>query len=93
MYRIILSTNTTPTSTITPMAIAIPDSATIFASIPVYRISINVANTAIGSILAITTDARKLSTNTMMTIIQINISCERLVSNVPMVSFINPVRS
>ena len=88
-----LSTNTTPTSTITPMAMAIPDRATMFASIPVYRININVASTAMGSMLAITTDARRLSTSTIITMIQISISCERLDSSVPIVSLISPVRS
>ena len=93
IYRMMLSTNTTPTSTITPMAMAIPDRATMFASIPVYRININVASTAMGSMLAITTDARRLSTSTIITMIQISISCERLDSSVPIVSLISPVRS
>ena len=53
----------------------------------------NVASTAIGSMLAITIEALRLSTSTMMTITQINISWERAVSNVPIVSLISPVRS
>ena len=52
-----------------------------------------VDNTAIGSMLAITTDTRRLRTSTMITMIQISISWDKDVSSVPIVSLIKPVRS
>ena len=75
------------------MAIAIPDSATMFASTPVYRMMINAAKTAIGNKLEIIAEARRLNTKTITTIIQINISCVNAVSSVPTVSLIKPERS
>ena len=87
-----LSTKTTPTSATTPIAMAMPDKATILALIPVNFIIIKVANTAMGSKLEIIIDARKLKTNTIMTIITINISCERALSRVPIVSLMIPVQ-
>lgn len=77
----------------TPIAIAIPDNATIFASIPVYFMRMKVASTAIGNMLAMMTEARRFSTSTIITMIQINISCRSEVSSVPIVSFIRLVRS
>ena len=93
LCRMILSTKTTPTSATTPIAIAIPDRATILALMPVYFIMIKVASTAIGSKLDIIMDARKLNTRTMITIITIKISCDSDDSKVPIVSLIKPVRS
>ena len=75
------------------MAIAIPDNATILASTPTLRMIINVDSTANGSMLAITTEARKLRISTIITMIQISTSSVRADSNVPIVSLINPVRS
>ena len=92
-WRTTFSMNTTPTSTITPMAIAIPLSATILASIPKSFMMINVVNTAKGSMVAITKEARRLSTRIRTTMIQMRISCISELSSVPIVSLINLVRS
>lgn len=88
--RIIFSTKTTPISIIIPIAIAIPDRATMFASILRYRIRIKVESTAIGKILEIIIEALRLNINTITTIMLMRISKVRAVSSVPMVSFINP---
>ena len=82
-----------PMSTITPMAMAIPDNATIFASIPKKRIKINVIKTPKGNNPATITEALMFRTSTIITMMLIRISCERAYSSVPIVSFINPVRS
>ena len=63
-----------PTSTITPMAIAIPDNATILASTPVSFIIMNVISTATGSNPEIITEALRLNINTIITIILISTS-------------------
>ena len=60
-------------------------------SIPVYFMRMKVASTAIGNMLAMMTEARRFSTSTIITMIQINISCESEVSSVPIVSFIRLV--
>ena len=91
--RKIFSTSTIPMSTITPMAMAIPDNATILASTPKKCIKIKVISTPNGNNPATITEARRFNTNTIITMILIRISCERADSRVPMVSFINPVRS
>ncbi len=82
-----------PTSTITPMAIAIPERATILASTPNWRIVIKVISTPIGNKLDIKKEALKLNTKTMTTNILISNSNEMASSRVPRVSFIKPVRS
>ncbi len=83
-----LSIKTTPTSTITPIAIAMPDSATTFASTPTSFIKTNVQSTVSGSMAAITTDARKFSTKMSTTIMQMSTSSVRELSSVPIVSLI-----
>ena len=85
--------NTTPTSTITPMAMAIPDSATMLASTPVSFMMMKEASTASGSMVAMTTEARRLSTRMSTTMIQMSTSSVSELSNVPMVSLMSWVRS
>ena len=77
----------------TPIAIAIPDKATILASTPIYFMMMKVANTPMGRILDIIIEARRLTIKTITTMIQIKISCDNAVSSVPIVSLINPERS
>jgi hypothetical protein len=72
---------------------AIPERATIFASIPILRITMNVNRTPTGNILEITIDALKFNTSTITTIMVISISRDREFSRVPIVSWINPVLS
>ena len=74
IWRSMLSIKTIPTSTMTPMAMAIPERATIFASTPICFMMIKVTSTPMGRILDMRMDARRLITNTMTTIIQISIS-------------------
>ena len=71
---IIFSVNTIPTSTITPMAIAIPERATILASTSKNFINIKVIKTPIGSKLEINIEALRFNTKTRTTSMLINIS-------------------
>ena len=87
--RTTFSMKTTPTSTITPMAMAIPDKATIFASTPQSFITMNVQSTARGSIVAMTTEARRLSTRMSTTMIQMRTSWVSELSKVPIVSLMS----
>ena len=91
--RTMFSVNTIPTSTITPMAMAIPERATILASTPNCRMVIKVISTPMGNRLEINRDARKLSTRMITTIMLMRISCESADSSVPRVSLMRPVRS
>ena len=75
-----------PTSTITPMAMAIPERATILASTPKYFMVIKVIKTPTGNKTDINMDALKLSTNTITTKILMRISCDNDDSKVPKVS-------
>ena len=84
---------TTPTSTITPMAMAMPDRATMLASTPATFITMNVAITAKGSMAEMTADALRLSTRTSTTMMQMSTSWVRASSSVPMVSRMSCVRS
>ena len=84
---------TTPTSTITPMAMAIPERATILASTPTIFMTMKVLMTANGSIPAMTTEARRLRTSISTTMIQISTSWVNASSRVPMVSRMSWVRS
>ena len=76
----------TPTSTIVPIAIAIPDNATIFASTPKSFIAINTIKTATGNRPEINTEARKLNTIIIITKMVINISNVKASLSVPKVS-------
>ena len=75
-----------PKSTIVPMAIAIPDSATILASTPKYRMAIKTIKTARGNRLVISKDALTLNTIMITTKMVINISSDKASSSVPKVS-------
>ena len=68
------SMNTTPTSTITPMAIAIPLRATMLASTPVSFMMMNVLSTAKGNMTDITIEALRLTTRISTTMIQMSTS-------------------
>ena len=89
----IFSTSTMPISTITPIAIAIPDKATMFASTPLNLIRMNVIRTPIGSSPATISDALRFITRIIMTMMLIRISCDNADPRVPMVSFIKAVLS
>ena len=80
------SESMTPTSTIVPMAIAIPESATIFASTLKIFIAINTNKTATGSRPDIKIEARRLKTIIIITKIVIKISNVKASFNVPKVS-------
>ena len=82
-----------PMSTITPIAIAIPDNATIFASTPKNLISMKVISTPAGKRPAMITDALRLRTRTIITIMLMRISCESADPSVPIVSLIRVVLS
>ena len=65
---------------------AIPDKATMFASIPILRITMNVKRTPTGKILEMTIDALRFKTKTITTIMVISISSVSELSSVPIVS-------
>ena len=69
----IFSESMTPTSTIVPIAIAIPDRATMFASTPKNFIAIKTINTATGNKQEINIEARRLKTQIIITKMVINI--------------------
>ena len=75
-----------PISTIVPMAIAMPDSATIFASTPKVFIAIKHISTAKGSRPLMSTELLRCTTKTITTMIVTRISSVRAVFNVPKVS-------
>ena len=77
---------TMPISTIVPIAIAIPDSATILASILKIRIAIKHISTAIGNSPLIKIELRRCITNAITTITVTSISSISAVSSVPSVS-------
>ena len=88
-----LSVTTIPMSTIVPIAMAMPDRATTFASTPKTRIATNVIRIAMGSTLAISSELRRLSTITATTMIVISTSWLRASRSVPRVSPMSPLRS
>ena len=89
----IFSDRMTPTSTIVPMAIAIPDNATILASIPNAFMAINTINTASGNNPEIKIEALRLNTIMMITSMVIKISRASASFKVPKVSLIKSVLS
>ncbi len=91
--RMMFSESITPTSTIVPIAMAIPESATMLASTLKNFMAINTIRTATGSNPEINADARRLNTIMIMTKIVINISSVRASLSVPKVSCISSVRS
>ncbi len=90
---IIFSERITPTSTMVPIAMAIPERATILASTPKSFMEINTISTATGSNPEISTEARRLNTITIITRTVISISSVRASLRVPSVSWISSVRS
>ena len=83
----------TPTSTIVPMAIAIPDKATILASTLNSFIEIKTIKTAMGSKPEISREALRLKTITIMTNMVIRISKVKASSKVFNVSLMSSVLS
>ncbi|CAI8160282.1 MAG: Uncharacterised protein [Formosa sp. Hel3_A1_48] len=83
----------TPTSTIVPIAIAIPDNATILASTPKSFIAINTIKTATGKSPEISMEARRLNTIMIITRMVIKISKVNASLSVPKVSCISSVLS
>ncbi len=75
-----------PISTIVPIAIAMPDNATMFASTPNVFMAIKHINTASGSNALMRNELLKCSTITRITIMVTRISSERAVLSVPSVS-------
>ena len=76
-----------------PMAMAIPESATILASTPNIFMAMNTIKTATGSSPDISTEARRLKTIMMMTKMVISISKVSASLSVPKVSWISSVLS
>ena len=75
-----------PISTIVPMAIAMPESATIFASTPIVFIAIKHINTARGKRPLISMEILKFITKTSTTMMVTKISSTSAAFNVPNVS-------
>ena len=82
----IFSDRITPTSTMVPIAIAIPERATIFASTPKSFMAIKTIKTATGNKPEIKMEARRLNTIMMITKMVINISNVNASLSVPNVS-------
>ena len=80
-------------STMVPMAIAIPERATMFASTPPSFMKMKVNSTAMGNRDAIRKDARRCINMNSTTRIVTRISSEIAVFSVPRVSWIKPERS
>ena len=91
--RSTFSDRITPTSTIVPIAMAIPDKATMFASTLNSFIEIKTINTATGNSPEISTEALKLNTIIIITKMVIKISNVSASSSVPKVSWISSVLS
>ena len=83
----------TPTSTMVPIAIAIPDNATIFASTPKSFIAIKTINTATGNKPDISIEARRLNTIMIITRMVIKISNVKASFSVPNVSLMSDIKS
>ena len=75
-----------PISTIVPMAMAMPDSATMFASTPNSFIAMKHIRTASGSTAEIKIELRRCMTITITTMIVTRISSTSAVFSVPSVS-------
>ena len=82
-----------PRSTKVPIAIAMPDKATIFASTLNIRISINTINIEIGNTAAIIKEALRLNNMISTMIMVINTSRFRASHKVSRVSLMSCVRS
>ena len=88
-----LSQMTTPMSTIVPIAIAIPESATTLASTPKCFIAMKHINTDSGNRPEIIPALRRCATISSTTSTVTRISSRSASLSVPSVSWINPVRS
>ncbi len=75
-----------PMSTIVPMAMAMPDNATTFASTPENRMQMKEKRTARGSTPEINAALRRWSTIKMTTMMVTRICCRTAFSSVPRVS-------
>ena len=75
-----------PISTIVPIAIAMPDNATMFASTPNVFMAMKHIKTASGSSALIRNELRRWTTITRITMIVTRISSNSAVFNVPSVS-------
>ena len=91
--RRIFSVTTIPISTIVPIAMAIPDKATIFASTLNNFIPIKTNSTVSGSMAEMSKEDRKCINIIRITIMVIRISSRKASFNVSSVSWISPVRS
>ena len=87
------SERTTPISTMVPMAMAMPERATIFASTAKILMAMKHISTARGSSPEMSAALRKWATITRMTATVTRISSSRALSRVPRVSWMSPVRS
>ena len=84
---------TMPISTIVPMAMAMPERATMLASMPKTFIAAKQASTASGNSPETNTAPRKFITSASTTITVTSTSSLRARSSVPSVSSIKPERS
>ena len=82
-----------PMSTIVPIAIAMPDKATMFASMPNAFMRMKQASTATGNKPLMSSDERTFITMTTTTMMVIKICRSIAVSRVAMVSLMSPDRS
>ena len=89
----IFSVRTIPTSTTVPIAMAMPERATMLASTPKNFMAIKTMSTATGKRPEISTEARRLNTMMTMTKMVIRISKVKASLSVPKVSCISSVRS
>ncbi len=87
------SLSTIPMSTIVPIAIAMPDSATTFASTRKSFMKMKVNSTAIGKSAEISTEERRCINMKSTTMIVTRISSPIAFLSVPSVSSISPARS
>ncbi len=76
-----------------PIAMAIPDKATIFASTPKYFMAMKVMSTAMGSMAEIRKEVRRFITIITITMIVMSICSVRASSSVPNVSEMSVERS
>ena len=92
-WRSTFSPTMTPMSTIVPMAMAIPDSATMFASTPKTLIAMKAPRIASGRMAETRNDVARCPTITSTTSTVTSTSWEIAVLSVPSVSWMRPVRS
>ncbi len=91
--RMMFSTSTMAMSTIVPIAMAIPDKATILAVTSMYFMAMKVMSTAMGRTPDIRAEALRFITIISTTMIVIRICSDKASSSVPIVSWISSVLS